>query len=87
MKSGELIAPGIPDIAEHELMEKLVSTYGKTIHTWHTDQEQTLPLGSPMIMMGFTKHGQLNQHLADKRDKRFNVSMAEKRKKRKDTNA
>jgi hypothetical protein len=30
---------------EHELMEKLVSIYGKTIHTWHTDQQRTLPLG------------------------------------------
>ena len=37
VKSGTLIAPGIPDVAEHELMEKLVSTYGKIIHTWHTD--------------------------------------------------
>lgn len=37
VKSGTLVAPGIPDVAEHELMEKLVSTYGKTWHTWHTD--------------------------------------------------
>ena len=28
-----LIAPGIPDAVQYELMEKLVSTYGKTIHT------------------------------------------------------
>jgi len=80
VKSGSLIAPGIPEPAEHELMEKLVSTYGKTIHTWHTDQERTLPLGSPMIMMGFTKDGQLNPGLLEDRDKRFNVS-TEKNKK------
>ncbi len=84
VKSGELIAPGIPEIAEHELMEKLVSTYGKTIHTWHTDQQRTLPLGSPMIMMGFTKDGQLKKEMIEARDKRFNVSTAEKREKRKD---
>ena len=83
VKSGELIAPGIPEVAEYELMEKLVSTYGKTIHTWHTDQERTLPLGSPMIMMGFTKDGQLNPELVQARDKRFNVSTAEKRENRK----
>lgn len=41
--------------AEHELMEMLVSSYGKTIHTWHTDQERTLPVGSPMIIMGLQK--------------------------------
>ncbi len=84
VKSGELIAPGIPDAAEHELMEKLVSTYGKTIHTWHTDQQRTLPLGSPMIMMGFTKDGQINRHLLEERDKRFNVSTSDKKKKRED---
>jgi hypothetical protein len=84
VKSGELIAPGIPDIAEHALMEKLVSTYGKTIHTWHTDQQRNLPLGSPMIMMGFTKDGQLRQELLEQRDKRFGTSTADKKKNRDD---
>lgn len=76
VKSGTLIAPGIPQVAEHELMEKLVSTYGKTIHTWHTDQDRELPLGSPMIMMGFTKEGQLKPALVADRDKRIKVSTA-----------
>jgi hypothetical protein len=84
VKSGTLIAPGIPDIAEHELMEKLVNTYGKTIHTWHTDQQRDLPVGSPMIMMGFTKDGQLKKSLLDARDKRFKVSTQEKKNNRKD---
>jgi len=84
VKSGTLIAPGIPDVAEHELMEKLVSTYGKTIHTWHTDQERQLPIGSPMVMMGFTEDGQLHPALLDDRDKRFKISTPEIRKKRSD---
>ncbi|RFS17534.1 OBAP family protein [Emticicia sp. C21] len=84
VKSGSLIAPGIPELAEHELMEKLVSTYGKTIHTWHTDQQRTLPLGAPMIMMGFTKDGQLHQELLADRDKRFHISTEEKKNNRKD---
>lgn len=84
VKSGTLIAPGIPKAAEHELMEKLVSTYGKTIHTWHTDQQLTLPIGSPMIMMGFTRDGQIHPELIEERDKRFNVSTAEIRKERED---
>lgn len=33
VKSDQLIAPGIPEIAELALMEKLIHTYGKT---WHT---------------------------------------------------
>lgn len=84
VKSGTLIAPGIPDVAEHELMENLVSTYGKTIHTWHTDQQDDLPVGSPMIMMGFTKDGQIHPELLKARDDRFNVSTDEIKKKRAD---
>lgn len=84
VKSGTLIAPGIPQMAEHELMEKLVSTYGKIIHTWHTDQSRVLPVGAPMIMMGFTKDGQLKQDLLEDRDKRFGISSDEKKKNRAD---
>lgn len=87
VKSGGLIAPGIPDAAEHALMKKLVSTYGKTIHTWHTDQQRTLPLGSPMIMMGFTKDGQIHASLLQQRDQRFNISTAEKKEERADITA
>lgn len=84
VKSGSLIAPGIPEVAEHALMEKPVATYGKTIHTWHTDQQADLPLGSPMIMMGFTKDGQLHEELETARDERFNISTVEKKNSRKD---
>ena len=84
VKSGSLIAPGIPDAIEHELMEKLVSTYGKTIHTWHTDGEHELPVGTPMIMMAFTKDGQLKPELLADRDKRFNISTENKKKNRAD---
>lgn len=84
VRSGTLVAPGVPDAAEHELMEQLVSTYGKTIHTWHTDQQRELPVGSPMIMMGFTKDGQLRKALIDDRDKRFNISTRDKKEDRQD---
>ena len=84
VKSGTLIAPGIPEAAEHELMEKIVSTYGKTIHTWNTDRDLELPVGTPMLMMGFTKDGQIHPELVAERDKRFNISTAEKKKNRED---
>jgi hypothetical protein len=84
VKSGTLIAPGIPDVAEHELMEKLVSTYGKTWHTWHTDREHTLPVGVPQLMAGFTADGQLRPELLSARDARFGISAADKRAKRAD---
>lgn len=85
VKSGTLVAPGIPVLAEHELMEKLVSTYGKTWHTWHTDNAaNSLPLGHPMLMMGFTADGQLRPELAADRDRRFGISTQEKRENRAD---
>lgn len=84
VKSGQLIAPGIPDAAEHELMEKLVGTYGKTFHTWHTDQQATLPLGGPKLMMGFTEDGQIDAQLSQSRDERFDVRSADKRQQRAD---
>jgi hypothetical protein len=79
VKSGQLIAPGVPQVAENELMEKLVDTYGKTWHTWHTDRAHGLPLGHPMLMMGFTADGQAAQELIAERDRRFEVSSQEKR--------
>jgi hypothetical protein len=82
VKSGALIAPGLPMKAEHEFMEEVVSTYGKTWHTWHTDLDKELPYGSPQLMMGFTKDGQLNKKIQEARDKRFGISTEEKRKDR-----
>jgi hypothetical protein len=84
VRSGALIAPGIPELAERELMTKIAGTYGKTWHTWHTDRRHDLPLGTPMLMMGFTADGQLNEQLLAQRDKRFDVSSAELRRKRSD---
>lgn len=87
VKSGMLIAPGVPQVAEHEFMEKMVGTYGKTWHTWHTDQQRTLPTGHPMLMMGFTQDGQANPQMITGRDKRFGVSSQDKKQNRADIEA
>ena len=79
VKSGQLIAPGIPEIAEQALMKKLVSTYGKTWHTWHTDMHKQLPLGVPQLMMGFTTDGQADPDMIAARDKRFGIDSPKKK--------
>jgi len=84
VKSGALIAPGIPEVAERELMRKLVGTYGKTFHTWHTDLHKELPIGIPQIMMGFTADGQADAAMIADRDRRFGTTSAEKRRQRDD---
>ena len=87
VKSGELIAPGIPKAAEHAFMEKLASTYGKTWHTWNTDQGRALPTGHPLLMMGFTADGQIHQDMLADRDRRMNASTAEEKQNRGDIKA
>ncbi|MDM0110408.1 OBAP family protein [Variovorax sp. J22R24] len=82
VKSGQLIAPGIPQVAEHALMQKLIGTYGKTWHTWHTDLGKDLPVGVPQLMMGFTADGQASADMVDARDQRFGISSSAKRKDR-----
>jgi hypothetical protein len=84
VKSGQLIAPGIPQAAEKSLMRKIAGTYGKTWHTWHTDQGEELPLGSPALMMGFTRDGQADETMVDARDRRFGISTEANRELRKD---
>ena len=82
VKSGQLVAPGIPPQAEHELMEKIIGTYGKTWHTWHTDRHVALPVGHPLLMMGFTGNGQAHAGLVDGRDRRFKIQSQDKRRER-----
>jgi hypothetical protein len=82
VRSGQLIAPGLPAAAERELMEKIAGTYGKTWHMWHTDRHHALPLGVPALMMGFTADGQIDEARLAARDRRFDVSSAQKKRER-----
>lgn len=73
--SGSLIEPGLPQPVDDAIMETLVTTYGKTFHTWRWDQRNnTLPLGIPELVMGFTADGQLCEAEAEARDHTFNIS-------------
>ena len=82
--SGMLVAPGVPNPAEHAFMKDLVTTYGKTWHTWQIDRNDDLPLGIPQLMMGFTKDGQIKQSLVNDRDRRFGFSTQDEKKNRND---
>lgn len=83
VKSGTLIAPGIPEKIERKLMEKIVSTYGKVWHMWDTSRFD-LPVGIPALMMGFTADGQMRPEFEEDRDRRFRVSGNRIRDRRKD---
>src|SRR6202012_1833910 len=69
VKSGMLVAPGIPELAERSYFKDLVTTYGKTFHTWQYDRDD-FPYGIPQLMMGFTQDGQADEALIHGRDRR-----------------
>ncbi|MEA3120263.1 MAG: hypothetical protein QOI13_3533, partial [Paraburkholderia sp.] len=84
VKSGELVAPRVPNVAEHAFMKDLVTTYGKTWHTWQIDRDKSFPFGIPQLMMGFTRDGQVNASMVQDRDRRFKVSSVAEKKNRAD---
>ena len=83
VKSGQLIAPGIPEMAEHSQFADLVSTYGKTFHNWQVDRDD-FPYGIPQLMMGFTADGQVDEAMLAERDRRFGVDWRQRRESRSD---
>jgi hypothetical protein len=84
--SGQLIAPGLPDVAEIAFLQKKMNSYGKTWHTWDTSapEQKTLPLGPPMLMWSYNADGEVTGDQLRERDKRMNVDTDKKRSARKD---
>lgn len=86
--SGQLIAPGLPETAEHALMKKKMNSYGKTWHMWNTGANgkpgDALPLGAPMLAWSFSRDGELLPSMLDERDTRMKVHTGAKRKARAD---
>ncbi len=79
--SGLLIAPGMAVKDETKLMEGLITTWGKTWHTW-PDPKTSLPMGEPLLMWSATKDGHVSEETLADRDKKFKVSTDEIRKRR-----
>jgi hypothetical protein len=79
--SGQLSAPGLPEVAERALMEQLMNSYGKTWHTWHAGRHDgepgdRLPLGDPKLMWSFNRDGEAQESL--KADFLANMKIDEK---------
>jgi hypothetical protein len=86
--SGQLVAPGIPDAAEHALMKNKMNSYGKTWHVWNTGANgkagDALPLGPAMLAWSFNRDGEMLPNLEDARDTRMKIHTGDKRKQRAD---
>jgi hypothetical protein len=82
--SGQLVAPGLPDVAEKELMRAKMNSYGKTWHVWMTSEGHKLPIGKPMLAWSFNRDGEARPGLIEDRDQKMGVSSPEIRDKRQD---
>jgi hypothetical protein len=85
--SGQLCAPGLPDAAEKAFLARLVNSYGKTWHTWHTGRHDgpagdVLPLGEPVLMWSFNREGECDEALKEDRNRVMGLDVERKREQR-----
>src|SRR4051794_37763451 len=87
--SGQLTAPGLPDVAERALLKELMNSYGKTWHTWHTSRHDghgepghPLPMGDAMLMWSFNRDGEADERLKHDLEQHMGIDEAAKREQR-----
>jgi Protein of unknown function (DUF1264) len=79
--AGGLIAPSMKAEDEQAFMKALLTTWGKTWHTW-PDPATEVPMGDPLLMWAVTGDGQLDEQVIAERDKQFKVSVTNIRQQR-----
>jgi hypothetical protein len=86
--SGQLMAPGIPGMAEQSLMKSKMNSYGKTWHVWSTGHHggvgDKLPLGPAMLAWSFNRDGEAIPEMIEQRDQDLGVKTEEVRTQRQD---
>jgi hypothetical protein len=78
---GMLIAPGMEPEEEEKFMQTILTTWGKTWHTW-PDPKSAVPLGEPLLVWSLCGDGQADEGVVAKRDEEFHVSTAKLRERR-----
>lgn len=74
--AGLLTLPGVPEMAEDRIMERLINTYGKTWHFWQVDRGDSLPIGPARLMSSYYKPEDLDWAIIKKRDDELGVDTA-----------
>jgi hypothetical protein len=69
---GGLIAPGMDPKAEMDVMELVLTTWGKAWHTWPNPAED-VPIGPPMLIWSLMGDGQVDKNVLAQRDQQFNI--------------
>lgn len=71
--AGGLIAPGMKPEDEAAFMKMILTTWGKTWHTW-PDPKTPVPMGEPLLIWSLTGDGQADEKVVAARDKEFGCS-------------
>jgi len=71
--AGGLISPSMRPDEEMKFMKALITTWGKTWHTW-PDPRSAVPMGEPLLMWSAMGDGQINREVVATRDRVFNVN-------------
>lgn len=79
--SGLLILPGMAPEEEDKLLGGLITSWGKTWHTW-PDPSTPLPMGEPLLMWAATKDGMIPEAALTARDRKNGVDTAAIRRRR-----
>jgi hypothetical protein len=87
--SGQLIAPGLPVAAETAFVARLMNSYGKTWHTWHTGRHDgepgtALPVGEAQLMWSFNREGECDEALKQSRRDAMGLDDEERRERRRE---
>jgi hypothetical protein len=85
--SGQLSAPGLPEVAERAFLKELMNSYGKTWHTWHTGRHDgepgnALPLGEAKLMWSFNRDGEADESLKTNFLQNMGIDEGENRRRR-----
>lgn len=71
--AGGLIGPSMSEADEMKFMKYILTTWGKTWHTW-PDPKTPAPMGDPLLMWSLMGDDQVDANLLAERDQKFNVS-------------
>jgi hypothetical protein len=74
--AGGLTAPGMTAEEEMKFMKFVLTTWGKTWHTW-PDPKQDVPVGEPLLMWSLGADDQVDPAVLAARDRMMNVNAAQ----------
>jgi hypothetical protein len=85
VKSGMLVSPELPVIAEKQVVQQIANMYCKVIHTWQIDNGDLLPIGPPQLMTSITESKYIDpEKMKEKEKQTKNISSEERAKQRQD---